>query len=349
MERRERRHWLSVAMTAAVGLLLLSCNDESSPGDEGDELQVSVTTRGVNPVTAEGTSLYIYATTGSTYTTGRITRIDANNWRSTVSVNKGTTYYLYGFMPSDAITHSSLSLPDDVTTYADGALLTLEGVSVVGSNDLCVLAGVQDVSSENPASVPVDIPMGRFEYLGKDKGKNYAHLLMVHLYSKLNFNVVVDNLYDQLRTIRLKKMELVVEGGNTVTVNVRLTPNYRGQNPVTLEPVASTSTTTTTDHAFFESSDENGDELSANIPLSLSVQTLSSLKDRIALRSTYDIYDKSGVLVRANQTATNKLDEALASIASPGDQLTLTLTVKPTYLYVLSDNDLDNPTMTIDY
>lgn len=349
MERRERRRWLSVALSAAVGLLLLSCSDEPSPSDDGDELQVTVTTRGVTPVTAEGTSLYIYATTGTTHTTGRITRIDAYSWRSTVSVNKSTTYYLYGFMPSDAIARSSLSRPDGATTYADGALLTLEGVSVVGNDDLCVLAGVQDVRSETPSSVPVDIPMGQFEYLGKDKGKNYAHLLMVHLYSRLIFKVVVDNLYDQLRTIRLKKMELVVEGGDAVTVGVRLTPNYWGQNPVTLASVTTTATTTTTDHAFFESSDEAGSVLYPYAPLELSVQTLSGLKDKLSLRSTYDIYDKSGTLVRANQTAINKLDEALAAIVAPGDQLTLTLTVKPSYLYVLSDNDLDNPSMTISY
>ena len=35
------------------------------------------------------------------------------------------------------------------------------------------------------------------------------------------------------------------------------------------------------------------------------------------------------------------------SEVGPGQEKVLVLTVKPTYLYVLSDNDADNPTITL--
>lgn len=63
------------------------------------------------------------------------------------------------------------------------------------------------------------------------------------------------------------------------------------------------------------------------------------------LRSTYDVYDKAGNKIRKDCTAENKL--SLTSDLSRGKMHTVNITVTPTYLYVLSDPDLDNPTVTI--
>jgi hypothetical protein len=66
----------------------------------------------------------------------------------------------------------------------------------------------------------------------------------------------------------------------------------------------------------------------------------------------YDIYDTNvttghpyGNLVRENCTVTNKL--RLPSGMVRGKKKILTLTVNPTYLYSLSEPDLDNPKITI--
>ena len=68
------------------------------------------------------------------------------------------------------------------------------------------------------------------------------------------------------------------------------------------------------------------------------------------LRSTYDVYDKKGNLIRLNQEATNLIvpynlfnDPKLEA----GRRYKVYLTVKPTFLYVLSDDDLDNPTVVL--
>ena len=61
--------------------------------------------------------------------------------------------------------------------------------------------------------------------------------------------------------------------------------------------------------------------------------------------TTYDVYDRKGNLIRENSEATNKLPN-LAAVR--GQKVQVNLTVNPTYLYVLSDPDLDNPTITID-
>lgn len=64
------------------------------------------------------------------------------------------------------------------------------------------------------------------------------------------------------------------------------------------------------------------------------------LKNDLYLVSTYDVYDKKGNLTRENCTATNKLPSSKTNIGI-GVQDSITLTVNPSYLYVLSDPDQD--------
>ena len=73
----------------------------------------------------------------------------------------------------------------------------------------------------------------------------------------------------------------------------------------------------------------------------------ATVLSELVLETTYDIYDKQGNLIRPDQTATNQLTDVLGG-NDRGQLVTLHLTVKPTYLYVLSDPDLDNPTREID-
>ena len=56
------------------------------------------------------------------------------------------------------------------------------------------------------------------------------------------------------------------------------------------------------------------------------------------------LYDSKGNLIRQDCTATNKLPD-LSAVR--GQRVLLNMTVNPTYLYVLSEPDLDNPTIKI--
>ena len=72
---------------------------------------------------------------------------------------------------------------------------------------------------------------------------------------------------------------------------------------------------------------------------------------RLVLTSRYDVYDKKGNLIRKDCTATNTLE--ISSLyptqteARRGSRYTVNLIIKPTYLYVLSEPDLDNPTVVL--
>ena len=79
---------------------------------------------------------------------------------------------------------------------------------------------------------------------------------------------------------------------------------------------------------------------------------------KLILTSTYDVYDTNitpehpdGNLVRKDCSATNTL--VLSDLFSEqteskrGWRYKVDLTITPTYLYVMSDPDLDNPTVVV--
>jgi hypothetical protein len=72
----------------------------------------------------------------------------------------------------------------------------------------------------------------------------------------------------------------------------------------------------------------------------------SAMNGRLTLRCVYDVYDTAGNLIRADQQSDNLLP-TLPS-AAPGEKTVIRLTVNPTYLYMLSDPDLNNPTVSFE-
>jgi hypothetical protein len=69
------------------------------------------------------------------------------------------------------------------------------------------------------------------------------------------------------------------------------------------------------------------------------------------LRTTYDVFDRQGNKIREGCQAENtfdlrsKFDSYMSTVR--GQRYSYTITVSPTYLYMLSEPDLDNPTLTI--
>jgi hypothetical protein len=68
---------------------------------------------------------------------------------------------------------------------------------------------------------------------------------------------------------------------------------------------------------------------------------------KLSIVCEYDVYDVKGNLVRQGCVAENSLNNKVTSLKR-GEKSEVKITVKPTYLYVLSEPDLDNPTMVID-
>lgn len=246
-----------------------------------------------------------------------------HDWHSQTTVENGVSYTIFGFMPKKEPISSS------ITQNAGNVVLTLSNVDAVSPDDICFITGVDDKTG--------DLLQGQFGYTGKTSD-NFIRLLLDHLFASVKFNFTVDTDYSKLRTIKLKSLKLTTSSA-PMTAAITLTPNTTGAYPATVE--YTTSVGTSTPATFFESTEgEQIPTTTTNFVCCFAPSASSTL----SLVTIYDVYDSKGNLIRKNCEATNKLPDLEAQ---RGCQVTLNLKVAPTYLYQLSEPDLDNPTITI--
>ena len=282
------------------------------------------------------------------------------NWTSSIHMNEGT-YYIYGFMPQEDANSVSIAPYDADNTpgndsYSDGAVITVTDLAAITPADISVIVGVKSHTNGTDPITSLDMAsrMGKFDYTTQPDG-DYIYLLIDHIYAGLNFEMKVDAEYNKLRHIKLKKLLLMdVSSDNvvkSVNATITLVANNAQKNPLSAE--AGGSILITTNRTGVMTDDEAAvlwdNETS---PAELTTTATSFLgcfapggSRNFLLKSVYDVYDTNDNLVRENQTALNSITNLPALKA--GEKYTISLTVKPTYLYKMSDPDLDNPTVSV--
>jgi hypothetical protein len=275
-------------------------------------------------------------------------------------------FYLYGYMPYNAAT-VSIAAND---TYAEGATLTFNDMNCISTKDICVVVGASHGTDTDTPATPQGLHIGKFGCTMKAGGsgnENYLFLLMEHLYAKLEFSFRVDNsapyYYANLRTIKLRKVELM---GYTYTLNnlsdavvmkekgdfvVELKSNDTDTSPIVNDIlfVPDGSSKDMSPELLFEGDEELPTLTYTTETAYVPYFNLSgSGKVYYVLRSTYDVYDKQGNLIRQGCVAENLIvpnERFSLRQLSRGYKYTLQLTVMPTYLYMMSEPDLDNPSV----
>ena len=349
-----------------MAVVLVSCSDDSDRVEgETDTLQLVPYTHGRTDVshsatrtveTPSGYSDYFGPNSIGVFTTTTDNEAPAirtfscvnGHWNSQVNVTNSKTYYIYGYMPVKEDIHceiSQISRKD----YSQGAVLTFTNLPPVLAEDFSVVSGVLQVNSSNLDNEEGSLAAGNFRYDGKASGSNFVCLMLDHLYSAVQFKFLVNPTYNELRTIKLKTVEMMTD--DQLTYPLAVTMKYQDDYVVSWGD--ETSLPNSSYISLFTSA--SGETLSTSVENATFVNGYFAPKSNVAsklrLRCTYDVYDKDvttehpdGNLVRKNCTAVNKLP----SLAyGPNQRTILTLTVNPTYLYVLSEPDLDNPTVTI--
>lgn len=290
---------------------------------------------------------------------------DNNTWLSTILYNSRSTYYMYGIMPR-SVTNSEPNctiapLGDtngEDKGYAAGAIITLSSFPAFTTSDLCVTTGARKATQAEISSKAIQEPvkLGKFVLTpdnGTDQKDHYAIVLLKHLYASLNFQAVIDPDYHTMRTIKLTKVELIASiNPGTVTMTITITANDTSTDPVTVTYTAGSSIVGK-ELQIYPSAEESATEYelpesnpSQYIACFAPTVTFSSLSTRV----TYNVYDRKGNLTRKGCVATNKVPDSMTSAISAleaGHSYTLNYIVKPTYLYVLSEPELDNPTFDI--
>ncbi len=278
----------------------------------------------------------------------------SGKWLANIDEIKSSgSYFLYGYIPH--LSGMSMTITDRDganANYSSGAKVTLQNVPAIMPNDLCVTIGAKQGTDKETVT---GLRMGDFGYTANG-ASNYVFLLFDHLYAALRIDMKVYGEYNKLRTIVLKSLSMKTQTGETtshektaIAIDLKATDDsnpeqspiqsitYTPQGEVISEPMefwSSTGETLTT-----EFSTHVGHFMPTGIT-------------KLILTSTYDVYDKKGNLLRQDCKATNTmlLSDLLTDQTTTrrGCRYTVRMTIHPTYLYVLSDPDLNNPTVSVE-
>ena len=289
-------------------------------------------------------------------------------WTSRVPL-KDAPHYVYGFMPKSGV-GGKVDLTPLNGAYSNGAVMTFHDLDVVIPNDLLVVVGAAAYKNpENPVAPDMANGLGKFLYdtsLGSDDS-DYLFLLVDHVYAGLRFKMKLGDNYSKLRRIKVRSIKLTPDNGDdavveSVTAVVKIVANDEGRDPVmpwyddggrnisgeVTFPSESFKTGKNPKPAVLY--DGLGQELTTT-PWQFLACFCASTNSQYTLETKYDVYDRkggpdgTGRMIREGETVRNKI--ILTRSLSPGQTHTVNIVVEPTYLYVMSDPDLDNPTFKV--
>ena len=311
-----------------------------------DNMLVFVTKKKDSPTASDVLSRIFYSTT--------------SGWQSNITITDAgpdNHYLIYGFMPIDAENVNISS----ATNYNAGATMSIKGLKVLTQTDPCVIVGV---GRQQESTSEVTLKWGTFDFTFKTGTDviDYMSILLDHIYSRYHFQVKIDADYAQLRTIKITKMtlEALSNDGQTlgsVNATVNIQANTTNSNPLSgvtfsrnvgARMVTLFDKTTTTNTSYTEGivlDKINTDFQEAGFCLAPGDQRI------FRLNTEYEVYDREDKHIRTNTVSNtfntaNFKDKKITNTA-PGLEHTIQIIVNPTYLYVLSDSDLDNPPFDI--
>lgn len=240
-------------------------------------------------------------------------------WHSSIRVEPGK-YYFYAYHPT--------TLSPDVDATNRKATFSVEGFCDYDLMASCETMGYRE--NTTPATTPWSITNTLYEV---QKENNKVSFKLNHLLAKVKVNFSYGAPYSDLRDIEITSVKLTTANKYTIAYNYV-------NNTTVYTPTASnvTKTLAKPDAATLDSDHKSFDYTTFYVVPAV-------LNGDITMVVTYNVYDKKGTCTREAVTATNKLKVATAAKAA--ESYTLNIKVVPTYLYQLSDGDLDNPTFQL--
>ena len=259
-------------------------------------------------------------------------------WTSRVVLQNQNDYFFYGYMPDVHATDATIALKPDAADFSTGAVITLTGLNGISPDDICIINGFKQYKPGE--SIPdMRDAVGQFAF-APAAGDN-LYLLATHIYAGMKFQMKLDENYAKVRKIYLKSLKVIpAQVAKTIKATITLSSDQPVQTQFEIEEAA---TAQAIPAVLYEGA---GKELTTTNQAFLAClcPTLTQSTDYI-LETTYDVYDRKGNLIRQDQKAQNKL--RTPSSLTAGQINIVNITVQPTYLYNLSDEDVGDPVLVI--
>ncbi|MBQ2447795.1 MAG: fimbrillin family protein, partial [Bacteroidales bacterium] len=219
--------------------------------------------------------------------------------------------WFYGYMPK-----------------TDGAIFDV-------SNKTMSVPGIPGLSTDNAMLIRIDEGehTNRTLDIAQDQKEATVSLKMDHLMAKVTPHFYINAAYNNVRTIKVKKVEFSIDNASKYTASINYT------NPIEPEVSWTPASTENLSLTAFENTSDapalTTDKQAIGQFFLCPAQSVEHLKMRV----TYDVYDKKGALTRENVRAENSILKLKKESITAGTNYKLNIQVVPTYLYILSDND----------
>jgi len=304
-------------ITIIIALLALTSCQKEEPYDGPCNVTFNAYMQEAVSVTRSGSYTEIPAghpvfTAGLIVSANNLSNISAMTYNGTnlslsLRLEEGD-YWVYGYMPWRD--NATLDRTGDIAT------MTIPALPAISSMEAMVI---------KPQLLQVE---------STDATKNIA-LKMDHLTAKIVPCFYLDGTYATMRSIKIKKVEFLLDDATTHTATVtydNTEPKYDvdftddatpGDKVAVAYPTATYDTLTTTKY-----------EQLYGACYVCPNQSLTNLKVRV----TYDVMDKQGEVTRPDAVVENKIKRFATPLAA-GTEYRLAIRIVPTYLYALSDND----------
>ena len=171
-----------------------------------------------------------------------------------------------------------------------------------------------------------------------EDSKNYVTFMMDRVMAKVNLNFKVHEKYSKIRTIKIKEVTLKPAAGNYQSVNIDCTMNDGSAIGYVMSKGAAVdnkvSFSITDDRLVLDNTSAKRAGVFYSVP---------GVQNNVVMTVKYDVYDKAGTLVRADQTVTNSSIKLIGTgTLERAKEYTLNVNIVPTYLYSLSDTDKES-------
>lgn len=388
--------------------------EEHRTDDEGMPYSVSST---YPDLEVNGTSMRVYAVPANpalstaernSFKSAGSFRYSNDAWHSSVAATINQEYYLYAISPINLPGATDQTFNWGVTDDefdAGNVVLTFTGLDIITTSDPMVSIAakgkhvvkeadvykevVTEKDNEHPAVtqalteptlVKGDYNIGTVYDDGESGDDTYRiWMAMDRLYAKATISFAIDPEYNNLRTIRVKEVNITTKyNGVAQLSHLDGTHSYKFKQGtdfleggrLTLSNTGFTATNVTPIDLMTENYDPidpddptagHYDYATLKVPVSAeqywefgsfyflpqaSLPTGLTLPP-IYLDVKYDVYSKEGTKVRADQHVVNTLslnsvyrDDFTDHTPAAGDNVRIKVMVKPTYLYQLSDDDV---------
>lgn len=329
------RKW---SLLVVLALLMAGCTSEFDEFETGVKVEFTTPYLQDMEIQTKALSGYVSTIQGSTtmgvFVSGMqnesTVTYNGSSWESSLKLDPAT-YNIYSYIPKrNGVTFS-------------GNVITFTNVPFIMAEEILLSSGaVAETVTKNDTPTDKTGSLVKNEYSinveSHEDTKNYVTFMMDRVMAKVNLNFKVHEKYSKIRTIKIKEVTLKPAAGNYQSVNIACTMNDGSEISYSRSPGSAV------DNIVGFSITDDGLVLNDTSEKSAGVfYSVPGVQNSVVMTVTYDVYDKAGTLVRADQTVTNSSIKLInTGTLERAKEYTLNVNIVPTYLYSLSDTDKES-------